>query len=85
MRLHVFGHDGVGFVGRPGSAKDAVYKNAHAIIGFADAPDVSDLVAVLEPDIDRLKSQGQHRGCRSKNQAGVDLLTGLLTGGTPCC
>jgi hypothetical protein len=60
VRLYLFGHEGIGFIGQPGAAKDVVYKNAHAVVGLANAGDVKDLVSVLTADLERGRSQGQH-------------------------
>lgn len=59
VQLHVFGHEGIGFIGQPGSAKDVVFKGVHAIFGLASAPtEAHDLDGVLESDLLRLHSQG---------------------------
>ncbi len=58
VHVHLFGHEGIGFIGQPGSAKDVVYKNAHAVIALASATDARDLAGVLAGDLTRMHSQG---------------------------
>jgi hypothetical protein len=58
VHLHVFGHEGLGFIGQPGTAKDVVYKNAHAVFALARIDEASDLSGVLEVDLTRLHAHG---------------------------
>ncbi|MBX3125416.1 MAG: hypothetical protein KF718_01800 [Polyangiaceae bacterium] len=58
VRVYLFGHDGVGFIGQPGRAKDVVYKNAHALLGLADSGQSSQLASVLGADLQRMASSG---------------------------
>ena len=60
VHVYLFGHEGLGFIGQPGAAKDVVYKNAHAIIALASTEDANDLSGVLEADLSRMRSQGHH-------------------------
>lgn len=64
IRIYLFGHEGFGFIGQPGTAKDVVYKNAHAVVALAnDADDCGHLSAMLAADFRRMQSQGQHPLC----------------------
>jgi len=64
VRIHLFGNEGLGFISQPGTAKDVVYKNAHAVVVLAnDADDYDDLSAGLRADFRRMDSQGQHPVC----------------------
>lgn len=60
VRFYLYGHEGIGFVGQPGTAKDVVYKSAETIVALAsDAEEQRDLVSVVGADLTRLESQGQ--------------------------
>ncbi len=59
VRLHLFAHEGAGFIGQPGSAKDVVYEGASVVVGFGQPDDWRDLIAVLGADVERLASQGE--------------------------
>lgn len=59
IHLHVFGHEGLGFVGQPGSSRDVVFKNAHAVFALAKGrEDTDNSASALEGDLTRLHSQG---------------------------
>lgn len=62
-RFYLCGNEGIGFIGQPGTAKDAVYEGAHVIVGIADAGDASYLVSVLDGDFDRMHSRGLRPAC----------------------
>lgn len=64
VRVYLFGHEGMGFVGQPGSAKDVVYKHAHALIGVAAGQEeLKDLMGVVDADLTRMRSQGHSPVC----------------------
>jgi hypothetical protein len=63
VRIYLFGHEGIGFIGQPGTAKDVVYKGAHIVIGLANDDDVQDLLSVLQSDLARENSRGRRPGC----------------------
>ncbi|MBN1606043.1 MAG: hypothetical protein JW940_05390 [Polyangiaceae bacterium] len=58
VSLQLWAHEGTGFIGQPGSAKDTVFKGATGIIAVATAEDAKDLGAVLEAEITRVFSRG---------------------------
>lgn len=60
VRVHLFAHEGLGFIGQPGAAHDAVYKGAHAIVGLAQAEDAGDLAGFLDAASTRLASHNRH-------------------------
>lgn len=80
VRLYLFGHEGVGFVGQPGAAKDVVYKNLHVLMGFARPSDVDDVLAVLEPDLARLHSQQRTPACFVACPSQPRVMSGALSG-----
>lgn len=57
-RFYLFGHEGIGFIGQPGSAKDAVYQSAHVVLGLAASDELAHLISVLGADLTRIRSTG---------------------------
>ena len=59
VRFYLFAHEGLGFIGQPGSAKDVVYAGAHAVVSLAAGlDDARDLGSVIGADLERMRSQG---------------------------
>ena len=64
VRIYLLGNEGLGFIAQPLSAKEVVYKNAHAIIGLTNsADDRDDLTSALGVDLVRLRSRGKEPVC----------------------
>ncbi len=62
-RFYLYGHEGLGFTGQPGRAKDVVYRGASAIVALANDDDAEDLAAVVAADVARLRSEGGLARC----------------------
>ncbi|MBN2717931.1 MAG: hypothetical protein JXX14_18930 [Deltaproteobacteria bacterium] len=59
VAIHLWSHEGIGFIGQPGHAKDTVFRNATGIIAAGNNSEASDLMGVLDTELVRVSNGGQ--------------------------